>query len=193
MKGLLKILFVFSALFFFGCGPSDLNVQYSKSADSLSGSVNAAIQQLKAVDTVLLKKAVNRYIYYYAFIEHTVSDTLLKPEADQLLRFMSAGKRLQDFEQNRLLLIQRGSLIATQLSNLAQDARQQKTSAGTLKNYYVNESLEASRLLKISQAQLSDYQSAWSDFKNALQPVEVLIRARNKGELPQVVQDSIIF
>ena len=193
MGNSLKILFGFSVLCFCTCNTPDLSLQYSKSADSLSGSVSNAAEQLRTVDTILLKKAITRYTYYSAFIDHTVSDTLLKSEADQLLRFMIAGKCLQEFEHNRPLLIERANLIATQLSRLAEDARQQKTSHEALKAFYLNESKEASSLLKISQAQLNGFQNAVSEFKSSLVPVESLIRLRNKGELPQVVQDSITF
>jgi hypothetical protein len=193
MERLLKIFFCFSAICFTTCGPSAEYVMYSRSADSLSGAVNAATIQLQSVDTLLIKKAITRYTYYFAFIEHTISDTLQKEEADQLLRFMSSGKHLQEFEHNRHLLFARGKLIGTQLSHLAEDARQQRTQPDVLKAYYKAESSEADKLLQLCHQQLSLCQTALSDFKSSLGAVETLIRQRNKGELPQVVLDSITF
>jgi hypothetical protein len=193
MNPLLKILFAVSILCLFACGVSDSAVQFSRSADSLSGSVINATAQLRSVDSVLLHKAITRYTYYYAFIEHTVSDTLLKSEADQLLRFMSSGKRLKEFEHNRPLLIERGVLIASQLQRLADDARQQRIQKDALKAYYLTESAEARSLLILCNAQLTTYQSALSEFKTSLSAVEALIRQRNKGELPQVVEETTIF
>lgn len=193
MKTFLKILIVFSVFCFASCGPSQAYVQYSRSADSLSGSVTTAATQLLSVDTILLKKAITRYTYYFAFIEHSVSDTLQKAEADQLLRFMASGKHLQEFDHNRASLVARGRLIGSQLSHLAEDARQERTPVEALKAYYTAESAEADKLLQLCSSQLSMYQTALSDFKSSLSSVEALIRQRNKGELPQVVQDSISF
>lgn len=173
------------------CSDQAIYKQTAHAADSLTGALNLAKQQLAQSDTIVLKKAITKFKEYSAFVALHVNDTLTKIEADNLQKFMQSGKQLEAFEMNRVVLTERAKLVSTQLIHLAQDCEKKANSAEVLQAYYKKELEQAHLVLSSSADQLASFQAALSDFKSSLPGLEALIMKRNSGELPQVIKDTL--
>ena len=93
------------------CNKAENYAEKIKTLDSLGGAMNSRMLELQKVDTILLQKSINRFVYYKEFIELNIHDTLDKIEADQLFDFYESGKNLKNFQNNRNLLLSRSVLI----------------------------------------------------------------------------------
>lgn len=182
----LALLFVLSA-----CSDQAVYKHTAHAADSLNGALNLAKQQLLLSDTIVLKKAITKFKEYSSFVELHVSDTLTKVEADNLQKFTQSGKQLEAFEMNRVVLAERANLISTQLVKLSTDSEKKANSAEVLQAYYSKELAQAQLVMSTSSQQLAIFQAALSDFKSALPGMDALIRKRNRGELPEVIKDTL--
>lgn len=74
------------------CTKAESYAEKIKTLDSLGGAMNSRMLELQKVDTILLQKSINRFVYYKEFIEQNIQDTLDKLEADQLFDFMPAER-----------------------------------------------------------------------------------------------------
>lgn len=191
MRFLAAILAFVLLLVFSSCSDHAIYKQTAKAADSLTGALNLAKQQLAQSDTITLKKAITKFKEYSAFVTLHINDTLTKVEADNLQKFTQSGRQLEAFEMNRLVLTERANLVSTQLIHLAQDCEKKANSAQVLQAYYKKEHDQAQLVLSTSAQQLAIFQTALSDFKSCLPGLEALIMKRNRGELPQVIKDTL--
>ena len=173
------------------CNDQAIYKQTAHAADSLNGALSLAKQQLLQSDTIVLKKAITKFKEYSAFLALHVNDTLTKVEADNLQKFTQSGRQLEVFDMNRTVLAERANLISTQLIHLSQDCEKKANSADVLQAYYKKELEQAQLVLTTSAAQLASFQGAISDFKSSLPGLEALLMKRNRGELPQVIKDTL--
>lgn len=173
------------------CNDQAIYKHTAHAADSINGALSLAKQQLLQSDTIVLKKAITKFKEYSAFLALHVNDTLTKVEADNLQKFTQSGRQLEVFDMNRTVLAERANLISTQLIHLSQDCEKKANSADVLQAYYKKELEQAQLVLTTSAAQLASFQGAISDFKSSLPGLEALLMKRNRGELPQVIKDTL--
>lgn len=173
------------------CNKSEVYEQRAKTLDSLGGAVNAVVRELESIDTILLQKSVTRFNWYNAFIQQNVNDTLSKEEADQLRHFYTSGKSLERFSMNRKTILARAALMNSQLLKLKQDLKKKSLSADQLSIHTLYEKKRAAELIDLGYQQQKIFHSGIEGFKNSLKAVELLMRRRNKGELPTVVKDTV--
>lgn len=191
MRSIFFIHLFCAAVLFSACKSNDVYAEKSKSIDSLGGALNAQSSRFQKDDTLLLSRAVLKFIYYSDFISRNVNDTLTKAEADQLQHFSMAGNRLQLYVKNRGELLNRATLINSQLNNLSIDLKKKNIDEVSLIKYYGVEAGATSELLRQSDEQQELFHTSLEEFKNALNGVEALIRKRNNGELPTIIKDTI--
>lgn len=174
-----------------GCGNGAYYEQKGKTIDSLSGALNLRVLELSKTDTALLQRCINRFTYYSQFIKQNVNDTLSKNEADNLQVFYSSGRKLESFRNNRFAILNRAALLNRQLGMLALDIKNKNVNSKDLHAYLVREQEAATQLIEAAGQQQSLYYSGIEEFKLSLREVEVLIRKRNKGQLPVIVRDTL--
>lgn len=185
------VLLFFAGSFFQSCNRNDIYATKIKTLDSLSGAVNAHAKEIDKVDTIILAKAILRFDQYKQFIQQNVKDTVTKSEADFIQQFYTSGKSLEDFEVNRQSLKARTSLINSQLEKLKSDAKNNLLPEEKLIEFTDLEKKEANVLIEASNKQQQQYYTSLQEFKTALKGVEYLIKARNNGQLPTVVKDTL--
>ncbi len=186
----LILLLLVSVFFCLSCKNASYEKQI-KTLDSLSGALNQKLIELKQVDTVILAKAISKYTNYKQFIQQNVSDTVSKSEADHLQQFFVCGKNLLDFSENRRSILGRGELINSQLNKLIHDAKENVLDEEKLTQFTNEERNNAELLIKNSFGQQQLFQANLQEFKLSLAGIEALIRARNNGQMPTVIKDSI--
>ena len=189
-KNSLLILFFMAALFP-SCRHNDFYADNIKALDSLSGAVNALVKEDLKTDTVILAKAISRLEQYKQFIQQNVKDTLTKIEADFLQQFYASGNSLQSFELNRRLVKARVNLINSQIDKLKHDASAKVISEEKLNEFTNTEKKEANRLIEAGHNQQQLFYTNLQEFKTALKGVEELIKARNNGQLPTIIKDTL--
>lgn len=185
------VLLFFAGLFFQSCNRNDVYAVKIKTLDSLSGAVNEHAKEIDKVDTIILAKAILRFDQYKQFIQQNVKDTVTKSEADFIQQFYTSGKSLEDFEVNRQSLKARTNLINSQLEKLKSDAKNNLLPEEKLIEFTDLEKKEANVLIEASNKQQQLFYTNLQEFKTALKGVEYLIKARNNGQLPTVVKDSL--
>ncbi|MBA3680012.1 MAG: hypothetical protein H0W73_02310 [Bacteroidetes bacterium] len=189
-KNSLVILF-FAGSFFQSCKQNDVYAANVKALDSLSGAVNSLIKEDAKTDTVILAKAISRFNQYKQFVQQNVKDTLTKTEADFLQQFYASGNSLQNFELNRKSVKARINLINSQIDKLKQDAKNNSISEEKLIEFTNTEKKEATNLIDAGHKQQQLFYTDLQEFKTALKAVEELIKARNNGQLPTVIKDTL--
>jgi hypothetical protein len=185
------VLLFFAGFFFQSCNKNDVYAIKIKTLDSLSGAVNAHAKEIEKVDTIILAKAILRFDQYKQFIQQNVKDTVTKSEADFVQQFYTSGKSLTSFDLNRRSLKARTSLINSQLEKLKSDAKNNLLPEEKLMEFTDLETKEANSLIEASNKQQQQYYTSLQEFKTALKGVEYLIKARNNGQLPTVVIDTL--
>ncbi len=190
-RSFLQIFILLSLLIIFSSCKNDFSEKQIKTLDSLSGALNQKLNELKQVDTAILKKAIAKYDNYKQFIQQNVNDTVSKTEADHIQQFFVCGKNLFDFAENRRSILARGSLINSQLNKLMLDAKENSLEEEKLIEFSTQEKNNAEQLIKNSYGQQQLFQANLQEFKLSLSGVEALIRARNNGQMPTIIKDSI--
>ena len=185
------VLLFFAGFFFQSCNRNDVYAIKIKTLDSLSGAVNAHAKEIEKVDTIILAKAILRFDQYKQFIQQNVKDTVTKSEADFIQQFYTSGKSLTSFDLNRRSLKARTSLINSQLEKLKSDAKNNLVPEEKLIEFTDLEKKEANSLIEASNKQQQLFYTSLQEFKTALNGVEYLIKARNNGQLPTVVKDTL--
>lgn len=185
------VLLFFAGFFFQSCNRNDVYAIKIKTLDSLSGAVNAHAKEIEKVDTIILAKAILRFDQYKQFIQQNVKDTITKSEADFIQQFYTSGKSLTSFDLNRCSLKARTSLINSQLEKLKSDAKNNLLPEEKLIEFTDLEKKEANSLIEASNKQQQLFYTSLQEFKTALKGVEYLIKARNNGQLPTVVKDTL--
>jgi hypothetical protein len=185
------VLLFFAGFFFQSCNRNDVYAIKIKTLDSLSGAVNAHAKEIEKVDTIILAKAILRFDQYKQFIQQNVKDTITKSEADFIQQFYTSGKSLTSFDLNRRSLKARTSLINSQLEKLKSDAKNNLLPEEKLIEFTDLEKKEANSLIEASNKQQQLFYTSLQEFKTALKGVEYLIKARNNGQLPTVVKDTL--
>jgi hypothetical protein len=185
------VLLFFAGFFFQSCNRNDVYAIKIKTLDSLSGAVNAHAKEIEKVDTIILAKAILRFDQYKQFIQQNVKDTITKSEADFIQQFYTSGKSLTSFDLNRRSLKARTSLINSQLEKLKSDAKNNLVPEEKLIEFTDLEKKEANSLIEASNKQQQLFYTSLQEFKAALKGVEYLIKARNNGQLPTVVKDTL--
>jgi hypothetical protein len=185
------VLLFFAGLFFQSCNKNDVYAAKIKTLDSLSGAVNTHATEMNKIDTIILAKAILRFDQYKQFIQQNVKDTVTKSEADFIQQFYTCGKSLAGFDLNRRSLKARTSLINSQLEKLKSDAKNNLLPEEKLIEFTDLEKKEANSLIEASNKQQQLFYTSLQEFKAALKGVEYLIKARNNGQLPTVVKDTL--
>lgn len=188
---LIKLFFVSFAFVFVACAPDAETIAQIKKADSLRVVLNSKVQSLKQSDSLLISRAVNKFNTYTVFIQSNLNDTIQKTDANFLQQFYLSGNNLIAFHTNRSTLIGRANLVLNQLGNLLKDFENKAITAVFLKEQLQKEEVAAREVIQLIEAQLSNYNSSIQDFKNALLPVENLLKQKNNGILPAAVSDTV--
>jgi hypothetical protein len=186
-----KFIFLILLIAFSSCLKNAESDQQLKSLDSISGALNQKLAELKQVDTVILQKAISKYNNYRQFIQQNVNDTVNKNEADHVQQFFVCGKNLLNFSENRKSILARGSLINSQINKLITDAKENSLDNEKFVQFSAQEKNNAEQLIKNSYGQQQLFQANLQEFKLSLSGIEQLIRARNNGQMPTVIKDSI--
>ncbi len=162
-----------------------------KRLDSVSIVLHSKLQELNKCDTVLLGRALTKFRNYATFIENNISDTITKEEANSLQQFYLSGKNLEAFSVNYKSLRSRTGLVSDQIKKLMSDVEQGSISKKDFLSNYDNEVKAASQLVALTTNELKNNLNSIQDLKNSLLPVEALIRSRNNGQLPEVINDKV--
>ena len=189
-KNIVLLLF-FAGSLFQSCNRVNIYQAKSRSLDSLSGAINALVKEVDKTDTIILEKAISRFKQYKQFIQQNVKDTVAKTEADFLQQFYTSGNDLQNFSINRYSIKARTSLINSQLEKLKLDVKNRSIPEEKLIEYTNQEKKEADHLINAGHDQQKLFYTSLQEFKTALKGVEDLIKARNNGQLPTVVKDTL--
>lgn len=162
-----------------------------KRLDSVSIVLHSKLQELNKCDTVLLERALTKFKNYSTFIENNISDTITKEEANSLQQFYLSGKNLEAFSVNYKSLRSRTGLVSDQIKKLMSDVEHGSISKKDFLSNYDNEIYAASQLVALTTNELKNNLNSIQDLKNSLLPVEALIRSRNNGQLPEVINDKV--
>jgi len=189
-KNTLVIIFFAGALFQ-SCNRVDIYAVKIQSLDSLSGAVNSSAKEVDKTDTVILDKAISRFNQYKQFIQQNVKDTLTKVEADFTQQFYTSGASLENFATNRRSIKARMNLINSQIEKLKTDAKNRSITEEKLIEFANQEKKEAGNLIEASQKQQQLFYTSLQEFKTSLKGVEDIIKARNNGQLPTIIKDTL--
>ncbi len=162
-----------------------------KKLDSLTIVLNTKLEEINKCDTNLLNRAITKFTIYSTFIENNLNDTLIKAEANSLQQFYTSGQNLKAFQNNKNSLKSRASLVLEQIKKLVNDVSNGSISKDEFIKNYDTELKAANQLIDLSTKEISSQSSNIQDFKNALLPVETIIKQKNNGELPSVIKDSV--
>jgi hypothetical protein len=179
------ILFTLSA-----CSVKNQVETETKKLDSLTIVLNTKLSELIKTDSALVSRAILKYTNYTVFIENNLSDTITKTQANGLQQFYTSGNNLKAFAINRASIVTRATLVNTQIKNLLADLNNGLLSQDSFLKNYDTETKAASQLILLSEQELNNYTQNIQDFKNAISPVEALIKSRNNGLLPEAIKDS---
>ncbi len=188
---LVKLFFVSFVWIITSCSPDADTIAQVKKADSLRVVLNSKLASLKQSDSSLISRAVNKFNTYTVFIQSNLNDTIEKTEANFLQQFYLSGNNLIAFHKNRNTLIVRAHLILIQIENLSKDFENKAITAAVLKEQVTKEELAAREVIQLIETQLNNYNTSIQDFKNALLPVENLLKKKNNGILPAAVSDTV--
>jgi len=187
-SGLRYFCLFLCTLLFLSCRNSEAYEKGRKTLDSLDGALGLVLKEVKSADTVQLKKAIKRFTTYRFFIKSMVSDTLLPDEAEDIKRFFQSGTALENYSENRSLVLIRAGMIKDQLSKLRRDIEKAIPEEQELAAALEREKKAAAELMDIMMAQQKKYQSALQEFIQVLPSTEEFIRKHNSGELPTLVE-----
>ena len=169
---------------------NQVEAEYKK-LDSLSIVLNTKLTELNKCDTALLLRAITKFTNYAVFIENNLSDTITKTQANGLQQLYVSGNNLKAFAVNRINIRSRANLVIEQVRKLNSDLENGLiTKADYLKNFDA-ESKAMLQLITYCDNETKNFNSNIQDFKNAISPVEMLIKSRNNGLLPEAIKDSI--
>jgi hypothetical protein len=192
MKGMrYTFCFITVAAFFGACNKTDVYEQKAKTLDSLNGAVNSVIRELQNMDTIILQKSVTRFNWYKQFIRQNVNDTISKMDADNLQHFYASGQNLENFLQNRKIILTRAGQLNAQLLKLSEDIKSKRLNVEYVSKYSFYEKEEAGKLIEAGSQQRKIFHISLEEYKNSLKGVELLIRSRNNGELPTIIKDTV--
>lgn len=178
-------------LFFCSCGVKRQVEKEYKTLDSLSIVLNTKLTELNKCDTALLDRAITKFTNYTVFIENNLSDTITKTQANGLQQLYVSGNNLKAFAVNRINIRTRGNLVIEQVEKLNSDLEKGLiTKADYLKNFDT-ESKAIFQLINYCDMEIKNFNSNIQDFKNSISPVEMLIKSRNNGLLPEAIKDSV--
>lgn len=189
-KNTLIIIF-FAGVLFQSCNRVDIYAVKTQSLDSLIGAVNSSTKEVDKADTVILEKAISRFNQYKQFIQQNVKDTLTKTEADFMQQFYTSGKNLENFSVNRRSIKARTGLINSQIEKLKTDSKNRSVPEEKLIEFTNREKKEAANLIEASHGQQQIFYTSLQEFKTSLKGVEDIIKARNNGQLPTIIKDTL--
>ncbi len=185
------VIIFFAGALFQSCNRVDIYAVKTQSLDSLSGAVNSSAKEVDKTDTVILDKAISRFNQYKQFIQQNVKDTLTKAEADFTQQFYTSGASLENFATNRRSIKARTNLINSQIEKLKTDAKNRSITEEKLIEFTNQEKKEAGNLIEASQKQQQLFYTSLQEFKTSLKGVEDIIKARNNGQLPTIIKDTL--
>jgi intracellular sulfur oxidation DsrE/DsrF family protein len=186
-------LFGLTSLILFTLGACSVKNQVEaevKKLDSLRIVLNSKLSELSKSDTAMVSRAILKFTNYSIFIENNLSDTITKTQANGLQQFYVSGNSLKAFAVNRSSIITRASFVNAQIKNLMSDLTNGLLNKETFLKNYDAESKAAIQLIVLSEQELIRYTQSIQDFKNAISPVEALIKSHNNGLLPEAIKDS---
>jgi hypothetical protein len=189
MSRLLCILFSVVMLLS-GCGDGKIYKQQAKTLDSLGGAIGGTIRSLSLIDTQKIDRCVIKFENYSRFILQDVRDTLDRSEADALQGFHISGKNLKALMMNRRAILSRCGQVSSQLDLLSTDVKERQASPDLLARHIELEKAAAVSLLESGRQTALDIQKNLDAFITSVHPTESLIRKRNAGELPVVINDN---
>lgn len=193
MRFLAAIIVVCNAACFWSCANMANNKTILHAADSLSGALVVVTDQIKNCDTLALEKAIKKGQDYTAFVSAHVNDTLTKQEAEYLQTFSQAHQQLMAFSLNRKKLLERSAMVQSQLKKLSADAQKNAVASNVLLAFFQREQVQATLVIQHSGKQLALFQTALGQLRSTVAGVETLIRNRNRGELPLVINNEAAF
>lgn len=162
-----------------------------KKLDSITIVLSTKLQEINAGDTALLNRAISKFIIYATFIENNLNDTLVKDDANNLQQFYVSGNNLKAYQVNKNSLKSRASLVLEQIKKLITDVSNGAITKEEFLKNYDTEVKAAAQLINLSDKEINRHRINIQDFKNAILPVENLIKQKNNGQLPSAIKDSI--
>ncbi len=191
--GLTYLIVIVLGLFFFSCTNSAKKEQLIKCIDSLQTVLSLKQTELCKIDTIQLNKAITRFKNYSEFIHQNISDTLALQEAETINLFYTSGKNLENFNANKISLLTRISLINSQLTKLKLDVQGGNYKPNVTELLVNEEKAQTKNISEIVTIQLQNYISNLQTLKNSLYPTEVILKNKNGGNLPTVINTSSDF
>jgi hypothetical protein len=194
---ILKVLFIKLSLgvgcFFslYACSQKEL---YAKGIYQLDSTlIVLSIQQraFRTIDSSEFKKALLKFETLKTFITTNISDTLTKEEATTLHQFYTSGEFLFQFDPHRKEAIVRLTELNGQLKSLIKNGEEGRLPIATF-NDDVHYEVNAAKLLdQVLNQSLLNYRKELQNFKAILPALETLVKSRNRGNLPFIIQDTL--
>ena len=172
------------------CNHTEIYNQRAKTLDSLSGVLNVSVARMEQTDTLLLNKAIVHFENYRSFIQNNIKDTLTKSEADVLQVFYKSGTNLLVFQSNKRDILNRATLINSQIEKLSLAIKNQEEDLVLLDHYLSQEQKQIASLVNAIHIQQTNYFSALQEFRTSVKPLEQLIKLRNSNQLPHIVKED---
>lgn len=173
------------------CSQKELYAKGIYQLDSTLIVLNLQQRAYQAIDTVEFKKAILKFETLKTFITTNISDTLTKEEATTLHQFYTSGEFLVKFDAHRKEALTRLTEVNRQLKSLIKNGEE---SALPLANFNdgVHYEVNAAKLLdQVLNQSLLNYRKELQNFKTILPTLEMLVKSRNRGNLPFVIQDTL--
>lgn len=181
---------IFFLVLFTSCTENKEQIQNRKTVDSLSGVLSTVISVSSKTDSVQLNKALLKFNNYNQFVKRIVKDTFSKADADCLQQFYKSGKNLMAFTENREAVLSRARMVQNQLSKLSEDLKNEVLNPNYEQRFLNEEKKQIEVLLTLSQQETNLFSSSLEEFKLSIKCAEELIRQRNKGQLPNVIENK---
>lgn len=87
-----SIIFIFSSLLLYSCGPSHLYDKQASVLDSTKIVLQVKLNELKKIETNIEQRGFSKYEAYKKFLNSNLNDTLSRIEATAVQQFLNSGR-----------------------------------------------------------------------------------------------------
>ncbi len=173
------------------CSQKELYAKGIYTLDSTLIILNLQQRAYQTIDTIEFKKVLVKFETLKTFISTNVSDTLSKEEATTLHQFYTSGQFLQKFDYHRRDAFIRLKEMKEQLKSLIKTGEEVSLPIAIFNEDVQYEANAAKLLDQVLNQSILNYRKELQNFKTILPTLETLVKSRNKGSLPFVIQDTL--
>lgn len=187
MMRCLRHIALLLSLLSWACRPEYEEKRLISQIDSLNGALSVYTQVMSEQDSLFLNEALSRYETYRVFLKFRNEDTLSVEEARSIEHFFRNARQLESCRNNRPLLLQRCSVLVSQLLHLKHDIQQNTMPIGQAQEHLNRETKAVNELGQGIFQHERLRQQAVRAFSEHRLPVETYLRSKNEGKLPLTI------